>query len=123
MLYGLSACQSDPNSPHGVAERFLDAHYVTMDLQAAKAYCVGLARQRVEEEILLTEGLVIDANTRRPRVYYTLLKETPRGEKRTSLQYEAKITVDGAGAFRKEILLTLLREEEGWRVMNYNEYD
>lgn len=124
ILYGsLSACQSDPNSPHGVAERFLDAHYVTMDLQAAKVYCTGLARQRVEEEILLTEGQVIDANTRPPRVYYTLLKETPRGEKRISLQYEAKITVDGAGEFQKEFLLTLLKEEKGWRVINYNEFD
>ena len=23
LFYGLNACQSDPNSPHGVAERFL----------------------------------------------------------------------------------------------------
>lgn len=123
LFYGLNACQSDPNSPHGVAERFLDAHYVTMDLQAAKAYCIGLARKRVEEEIRLTEGQVIDVNTRRPRVYYTLLKETPRGEKRVSLQYVAKITVDGAGEFQKEFLLTLGEEEEGWRVMNYSEFD
>ena len=94
-----------------------------MDLEAAKAYCTGLARKRVEEEILLTEGQVIDVNTRRPRVYYTLLKETPRGEKRISLQYEAKITVDGAGEFQKEFLLTLREEEEGWRVMNYSEFD
>lgn len=123
LLCGFSACQSDPNSPQGVAERFLDAHYVTMDLHTAKAYCTGLARKRVEEEIRLTEGQVVDANTRRPRVYYTLLKETPRGEKRISLQYQAKITLDGAGEFQKVFLLTLREEEEGWRVMNFNEFD
>lgn len=123
LIYGLSACQSDPNSPQGVAERFLDAHYVTMDLQVAKTYCTGLARKRVEEEIRLTEGQAVDANTRRPKVYYSLLKETPRGDNRVSLQYEAKITVDGAGEFQKEFLLTLREEEEGWRVMNYSEFD
>ena len=67
LVVALSACQPDPNSPRGVAERFLDAHYVRMDLQAAKAYCTGLALKRVEDEIRLTEGQVIDANTRLPR--------------------------------------------------------
>ena len=50
-------------------------------------------------------------------------KKLHGGEKRVSLQYVAKITVDGAGEFQKEFLLTLGEEEEGWRVMNYSEFD
>ena len=122
-IAGLSACQAAPNSPRGVAERFLDAHYVQMDLQAAKGYCTGLALKRVEDEIRLTEGQAIDANTRLPRVYYTLVKETPRGDTRVSLQYQAKISVAGAGEFQKEFLLSLRKEQDGWRVMNYSEFD
>jgi hypothetical protein len=119
----LSACQPDPNSPRGVAERFLDAHYVRMDLQAAKAYCTGLALKRVEDEIRLTEGQVIDANTRLPRVYYSLVKETPRGDTSVSFQYQARITVAGGGEFQKELLLSLRKGQDGWRVMNYSEFD
>lgn len=119
----LSACQPDPNSPQGVAEGFLDARYVWIDLQKAKTYCTGLARRRIEEEIRLTEGVSIDGNTRQPKVYYKLLKETPRGKGRISLQYEATVTVVGVDQFRKEILLTLGQEEAGWRVTNYTEFD
>ncbi len=123
LVAGLSACQPDPNSPRGVAERFLDAHYVQMDLEVAKGYCSGLALKRVEEEIRLTEGQAIDASTRLPRVYYTLVRETPRGDTRVSLQYQAKIFVAGAGEFQKELLLSLRKEQDGWRVMHYREFD
>ena len=119
----LSACHPDPHSPQGVAEGFLDAHYVWIDLQKAKTYCTGLALSRIEEEIRLTEGVAIDGNTRQPKVYYKLLKETPRGKGRISFQYEATVTVAGVDQFRKEILLTLGKEEADWRVVNYTEFD
>ncbi len=124
LIAGLSACQlADPNSPRGVAERFLDAHYVQMDLEVAKGYCAGLALKRVEDEIRLTAGQTIDANTRLPRVYYTLVQETPRGDTRVALHYRARISVAGAGEFQKEFLLSLRKEQDGWRVMNYSEFD
>ena len=123
LVGAISACQPDPHSPQGVAEGFLDAHYVWIDLHKAKTYCTGLALSRIEEEIRLTEGVSIDGNTRQPKVYYSLLKETPRGKNRISLQYEATVTVSGVDQFRKEILLTLGQEEAGWRVLNYTEFD
>ena len=51
LLLGLTACQRDVHSARGIAERFLDAHYVDINLPAAKAYCTGLALSRVEAEI------------------------------------------------------------------------
>ena len=47
----LSACRADPSTPRGTAERFLDAHYVRIDLPAALPYTTDLARHKVEEEI------------------------------------------------------------------------
>ena len=38
------ACHSDPESTRGVAERFLDAHYVNIDLPAAEALAAGVAK-------------------------------------------------------------------------------
>jgi len=123
LLLVLHACQSDPHSARGIAERFLDAHYVEINLQAAKPYCTGLALNRVEDEIRLTEGQPIDESTRKPLVHYRLVEEKPRGEKSTSFLYETTISVDGAGEFTKKVLLTLRQGEQGWRVANYSEFD
>src|SRR5919198_5122692 len=97
LLLLFPACRSDPHSARGVAEQFLDAHYVEIDLQAAKPYCTGLALSRLEDEIRLTEGQAIDENTRKPQVHYRLMEEKPRGEKSVSFLYETAISVDGAG--------------------------
>jgi hypothetical protein len=123
LLLGLLACQSDPRSARGVAERFLDTHYVQIDLSAAKALCTGLALSRVEDEIRLTRGTQIDDHTRPPHVSYRLLEEKNRGEKSASLLYETIFSVDGAGQFTKKILLTLRQNGEGWRVANFKEFD
>ena len=123
LLLLLPACRSDPHSARGVAERFLDAHYVEIDLQAAKPYCTGLALSRLEDEIRLTEGQAIDANTRKPQVHYRLMEEKPRGEKSVSFLYETAISVDGAGEFTKKVLLTVRQGDQGWRVANYSEFD
>jgi len=123
LLLLLPACQSDPHSARGVAERFLDAHYVEINLQAAKPYCTGLALSRLEDEIRLTDGQPIDESTRKPLVHYRLVEEKPRGEKSVSFLYETTISVNGAGEFTKKILLTMRQSEQGWRVVNYSEFD
>jgi hypothetical protein len=123
LLLLLHACQSDPHSARGVAERFLDAHYVEINLQAAKPYCTGLALSRLEDEIRLTEGQSIDENTRKPQVHYRLMEEKPRGDKGVSFLYETLVSVDGAGEFTKKVLLTMRQGDQGWRVANYSEFD
>ncbi len=122
LLCLLLACQPDPNTPRGTAELFLDAHYVEMDLQAAKAFCSGLALHKVEEEIRLTQGQTIDETTRRPSVHYHLVEERSRNPNQASLLYEATISVPGAGQLKRKWLLSLRREEEGWKVRNYTEF-
>ncbi len=123
LLVVVSACQPDERSARGIAERFLDAHYVEIDLPAAKAYCTGLALSRLEDEIRLTAGYQIDESTRKPQVRYRLLEEKPRGAGRTSFLYETTISVDGAGQFTKKVLLSLRQGQDGWRVTNYSEFD
>ncbi|HVM95618.1 MAG TPA: hypothetical protein VMT89_04485, partial [Candidatus Acidoferrales bacterium] len=68
-------CRPDPNSPRGVAEQFVDAHYVRIDLPAAKGVVAGLALHKLEEEQRLTAGNAIDESTRLPTVRYRLLEE------------------------------------------------
>jgi hypothetical protein len=119
----LFACRPDTQTARGTAERFLDTHYIEINLPASKAYCTGLALHKVEEEISLTQGQVIDETTRKPSIGYRLLEEKSRGQRRASFFYEATIRVPGAGKFKKKWFLTLRRTEGVWKVSNYSESD
>jgi hypothetical protein len=119
----LAACRSDPGSTRGVAERFLDAHYVAIDLAAAETFTAGLAGKKVSEERRLTEGQAIDENTLKPTVHYRLLEEHPDGEDRSRFLYQASFSVSGAGQFERRILLVLHRNREGWKVVNFEEFE
>ena len=77
-LFLISACGNDLNTAQGIAEEFVDHHYVKIDLQKAKQYTVSVAQAKIDEEIRLTKGQAIDASTQKPRVNYTLLEKKRR---------------------------------------------
>ncbi len=58
----LAGCRAAANTPRGTAERFLDAHYVRIDLPAALEFTADLARHKVENEMRLVQGQTIDAD-------------------------------------------------------------
>ena len=74
-LFLTAACGNDLNTAQGIAEEFVDHHYVKIDLQKAKQYTVSVAQAKIDEEIRLTGGQTIDASTQKPRVNYTLLEK------------------------------------------------
>lgn len=118
----LAACRRDLRTAQGVVEEFLDQHYVHIDLQKAKEYSVGLALEKINEEIRLTSGQVIDASTRKPRVHYRLL-EKKGGERRASFLYEGTIRAEDAPDFNRRWLITARKEGDRWRVSNFTESD
>mgnify|MGYP003693572471 CR=1 FL=1 len=78
-LYG---CGRDLGTAQGVADEFVDQHYVNFDLQKAKAYTVSLALDKVNEEIRLTAGQKIDASTQKPKINYRLLEKKRENNER-----------------------------------------
>jgi len=118
----LGACAGSEGTPRAVAERFLDAHYVRIDLPASRAYTDGLAQRKVDDEIRLTNGQAIDDATRAPRVHYRLLQEQARGDDVVSYTYDATFRIDGADPLHRTLQLTVRRGGEGWKVTNYHEY-
>ncbi|MBI2090957.1 MAG: hypothetical protein HYT78_19820 [Deltaproteobacteria bacterium] len=46
----LSGCRKDLGTAQGVAEEFVDQHYVHIDLEKAKPYTVGLALEKINED-------------------------------------------------------------------------
>ena len=118
----VNGCTSAGDSARATAEAFLDAHYVDIDLEAARPLCVGLARDKLDKEVALTRDAAIDAETRKPRITYRI-EESRDDADRAQYAYVLEIHPDGADIFRKLVLLLLHKEEDGWRVSNYTESD
>ena len=118
-----AACQPSADTAEGTARRFVDEHYVRMNLEAAKSYSTGLATHKVEEEQALINGQVIDESTRKPQVHYKLLETKPEGEDRISFVFEGSIRVEDAGTFTQKWLVTARKDSAAWKVSNYQEFD
>jgi CRISPR/Cas system-associated protein Csx1 len=118
----LAACGRDLRTAQGVVEEFVDHHYVYINLAKAKEYSVGLALQKIDEEIRLTSGQAIDASTRKPKVHYRLLekKEEPT---RASFSYEVTIQAEDAPQFTRRLVIAARKENNQWRVSNFTEHD
>ena len=117
-----AACGRDLSTAQGVAEEFVDHHYVAIDLPKAKSLTVSVALNKVNEEIRLTAGQKIDASTQQPRVHYTLL-EKKEGERRSTFLYEGTIRSDDGTSFTRKWLITARKEGTQWRVSNFTESD
>jgi hypothetical protein len=117
----LAACGPDPSTARGTAERFLDAHYVHIDLPATLALTAGVARHKVEEELDLVRDQPIDDSTRKPTVHYKLLEEHPDGDAAANFLYLGSIRVEDAGSFDQRWLVTVRRQDGGWKVTNFQE--
>ena len=104
-----SACGRDLNTAQGVADEFVDQHYVMIDLPKAKALAVSVALSKLNEEIRLTSGQTIDASTRKPRVHYTLL-EKKEGDQRATFLYQGTIESDDNTSFTRQWLITARKE-------------
>jgi len=116
----LAACGHDLNTAQGVAEEFVDLHYIKIDLQKAKQYTVSVAQAKIDEEIRLTAGQTIDASTQKPRVNYTLLEKN-EGEQRSTFLYEGKIQSDDGTSFTRKWSIATRKESNRWRVSNFTE--
>jgi hypothetical protein len=116
------ACGRDLSTAQGVAEEFVDHHYVAIDLPKAKSLTVSVALSKINEEIRLTAGQTIDASTQKPRVNYTLL-EKKEGEQRSTFLYEGTIRSDDGTSFTRKWLISARKEGTQWRVSNFTESD
>ena len=115
-----AACNRDMSTAQGVAEEFVDQHYVGMNLQKAKALAVSIALNKIDEEIRLTVGHKIDASTQKPRVNYTLLEKREGGQ-RASFLFEGTVRSDDNSTFTRKWRITTRKEGNQWRVSNFSE--
>ena len=119
-LLFIVACNHDSSPAQRIVERFLDAHYVTIDLAKSKELTVGLATSKIEQQIRLTQGQSIDASTRMPKINYKLLSKK-ENDKRASFVYQGTIQTDDGDSFTRNWLISARAEGDQWRVSNFTE--
>ncbi len=110
------------NTSRGVVERFIEAHYIAMNLKSSERWCTGLALDKLHKEEALTLGQAIDDETRKPTIHYKL-KDQRDGQDRVIYLFLATIDVPDGGSFEKKWMISARKEGAIWKVSNYIEYD
>jgi hypothetical protein len=110
------------NTPRAVVDRFIEAHYIAINLKSSERWCTGLALEKLRQEETLTAGQAIDDETRKPTVHYKLEQQRD-GQDRVMYLFLATIDVPDGGSFDKKWMITARKEGPIWKVSNFNEYD
>jgi hypothetical protein len=119
----LLACAAAKSPSEKVAGEFMDHYYVRTDLRLAQEDCDGLAHQKVEESLRLTEGQSVDSTTRRPRISYRLLESHSEG-KESNYLYGIRIEGERMETLHKKTLLKLRERDNGvWKVTQFSDSD
>lgn len=123
LLSAASSCTPNDRTSKGVAEVFVDKHYVQIDPAGAEPFCVGLALEKVRHVRKLTDGLVIDATTKKPIVRYEIVEAKEEPEHGTYV-FNGTIYVEGDDAFSRRWIVSTRKDGGAWRVSNFTEdYD
>ncbi|MFT4571485.1 MAG: hypothetical protein ACI8TX_002722 [Hyphomicrobiaceae bacterium] len=125
----LPACRA--SSPaQASAERFLDAHYVRMNLALSHELAEGVARLKIAKEIELVSELTDQERPTMPRVHYSLQSDSLHsehdGEGAVIFQYRLRIESAGSSSALEKLVLLTVREPvagEGFVVTNFSDSD
>jgi hypothetical protein len=117
----LAGCKP-ANTSRAVVDRFIEAHYIAINLKSSERWCTGLALEKLHQEEALTAGQAIDDETRKPTVHYKLQQQRD-GQDRVIYLFLATIDVPDGGTFDKKWMITARKEGAIWKVSNFNEYD
>jgi hypothetical protein len=121
LVLSISACPSK-DGPSAVADAFMGAYYVAIDLQAAQDLTAGLAREKLDRELELTSEAKIDGDTRKPRINFMMEEASEDGD-RAQFVFLLDIRPPGADPFERTSMLMLKLMEGSWKVTNFSDTD
>ena len=103
--------------------RFVDSYYVRADLGNARRWTEGLATQKIDEELRLTQGMRAEGVRAMRDVTYRVVERNSDTGNRLVLVVELTVKTPASGSFRKRSLVTLRKGSSGWRVTNFRDFD
>lgn len=99
----------------------MDAYYVAADPGAARKYAAGLAAEKLDRELGMVRGAVVDKATRDRRA---TAQQVERREEAGRTVFIFEVTIEASGmTLHKRALVTTATGAGGWRVMNYADRD
>jgi transposase len=115
---------SRSDSAQGVADRFVQAYYVQIDQAQALEFTIGLARERLQQELQRVASLRRGSSLEqaRPKVSYTLARTQAEGQQ-VLVVYDLTITPPQVKPILKKILIITELFGEQWKVINFAETD
>ncbi len=109
-------------APVGVAEAFLDAYYVSIDLEKARQLTGGLAGTEIGRQIKSIRKIT-RFNKNPSKVRYRLLGERSLGERKKAFSFNLTIEPRGGHPFQRVVFLHLRRENRNWLVHAFREHN
>ncbi len=107
--------------PIGVAKAFLEAYYVSIDLEKTKELTSGLAGKQIDRQLGAIKKMGrVEKN--RSQVSYRFLNERSLGEGKKAFSFELSIEPQGGKSFRRVVFLHLRRTDRDWRVHAFREH-
>jgi hypothetical protein len=100
----------------------MGAYYVAIELNAAREFTTGLAREKLDRELELTSEVSIDPETRKPRINFQLEESSEEGE-RARFIFVLDIRPPGIDPYERTSILSLKQVDGDWKVSNFNDTD
>lgn len=112
--------EQNKGSSVGIAEAFLDAYYVSIDLEKARQLTGGLARSEIDRQLKAIRKMSrLDKNP--SKVSYRLLNERSLGGDKKAFSFDLSVEPQDGRPFRRVVFLHLRLEERNWRVHAFRE--
>lgn len=111
----------DQGKPIGVAKAFLEAYFVSIDLEKTIGLTGGLAKMQINRQFEAIKKLGrVEKN--RSQVSYRFLNERSLGEGKKAFSFELSVEPRGGRAFQRVVFLQMRRTGRDWRVHAFREH-
>ena len=116
--FAVAACQGK-GAPDIVAQQFMDSYYVNMNLDGAKKLSMGLAQEKLSDQIKLLDGQTITAGTNVPKVTYRVLSSEDGADGEKSYVFEVTPHEEEVG--KRKVMVKVRQDNGEWRVSQFVE--
>jgi len=120
----MSACSKQPE-PERVANKFMNAYYVQIDLKEAQQLSGGLAKEKISQQVALLDGTSTGtapgAGANAPSVTYKLISQQSPSPDEAIYIFEVDPHVQDIG--HRKVFVKLRQETGKWTVSQFTEED
>lgn len=116
--FAMAACQAG-GGPEKVAHQFMDTYYVAMNIRGTAPLTMGLAKEKLTNQIQLLDGQAVTAGTDVPRVTYRMVSTEDGADGEKSFVFE--VTPHEQEVGKRKVMVKTRQENGQWLVSQWVE--